>query len=150
MLVGLLVLGAVADVPRRWSHRPSRGGGRHRGPPPIEDYWSVLDEDGRLLGFYCIGARPGFLTSPLKPDSVDIGVGMRPDLVGKGHGREFASVVLAHCRGEHPHGHVRAVVQTWNERSQRLAASMGLQEVGVHARDRGWRSVAYTVLRGRL
>ena len=104
-----------------------------RGPlDPSLGYWAVVDaEDGRLWGFACLGedARvPGLVEA----DGVlDVGVGMRPDLVGQGRGAEFAGVVLdlAETRGAL---RLRAVVQDWNERSLRLLAGLGFVRAGTH------------------
>jgi len=75
---------------------------------------------------------------------------MRPDLVGGGNGREFAEAVLDHCRQTRHEEHVRAVVQSWNERSIRLAVSMGFAPTGTHECVQGGRTVAYTVLAAPL
>jgi ribosomal-protein-alanine N-acetyltransferase len=43
-------------------------------------YYSVLDESGTLIGFF------GFQNHE---DTIEIGLGLRPDLTGKGVGRDF-------------------------------------------------------------
>jgi [ribosomal protein S18]-alanine N-acetyltransferase len=101
-------------------------------------YWAVVDDapvgDGRaerLVGFGCLGedARvPGLA----EVDGVlDVGVGMRPDLVGQGLGPEFATTVLdfAGARGA---TRLRAVVQDWNTRSLRLVERLGFVRTGTH------------------
>ena len=59
-------------------------------------YQAVADETGTLVGFVCLGQEarvPGLAEAE---GTVDIGVGMRPDLVGQGLGRAFGAAVLAH------------------------------------------------------
>ncbi len=99
---------------------------------PSLGYWAVVDTtDGRLWGFACLGedARvPGLVET----DGVlDVGVGMRPELVGQGRGAEFAAVVLdlAETRGAM---RLRAVVQDWNARSLRLLEQLGFERTGTH------------------
>lgn len=75
---------------------------------------------------------------------------MRPDLVGPGNGREFAQAVMDHCRQTRHEEHLRAVAQSWNERSIRLAVSMGFAPTGTHECVQGGTTVAYTVLAAPL
>ena len=100
---------------------------------PSLGYYAVVDtDDGRLWGFSCLGEEarvPGLA----EVDGVlDVGVGLRPDLVGQGRGAEFAGVVLdlAATRGA---PRVRAVVQDWNERSLRLLSRIGFVRTGTHS-----------------
>jgi RimJ/RimL family protein N-acetyltransferase len=113
-----------------WSVYDSEGGRLD----PAMGYWAVVDgsgDDERLVGFGCLGedARvPGLA----EVDGVlDVGVGMRPDLVGQGLGPEFATTVLdfAHSRGA---TRLRAVVQEWNTRSLRLVERLGFLRTGTH------------------
>ena len=97
---------------------------------PAMGYWAVADGD-RLVGFACLGADarvPGLAEA----DGVlDVGVGLRPDLVGQGLGPAFAEVVLAFAaaRGR---PRLRAVVQDWNARSLRLLERLGFARTATH------------------
>jgi RimJ/RimL family protein N-acetyltransferase len=101
---------------------------------PELGYWAVVedtDDGDRLLGFACLGedARvPGLAAAG---GVLDVGVGMRPELVGQGLGPEFAATVLefAARRGN---GRLRAVVQDWNQRSLRLMSRLGFTATGTH------------------
>lgn len=115
-----------------------------------DDYWAVTGDNGELVGFYCTGAEARVPGLEPTPDVLDIGVGMHPALVGAGNGRAFAAVVLAHCRTEYREVQARAVVQSWNERSLRLAAGMGFEQAGVHTATQDGKKVLYTVLTARL
>ncbi|MEO3780616.1 GNAT family N-acetyltransferase [Micromonospora sp. B11E3] len=101
---------------------------------------------GPLVGFCCSGAEarvPG-----LEPvDGVlDVGVGMNPALVGQGNGARFAAAVLDHYRSLTGVRRLRAVVQSWNERSLRLTRSLGFVEVGKHVCEQDGAPVEYAVL----
>ncbi|HEX3923509.1 MAG TPA: hypothetical protein VHY31_14565 [Streptosporangiaceae bacterium] len=71
---------------------------------------------------------------------------MRPDLVGHGLGRPFGAAVLDHVRGRRGDLPLRAVVQSWNERSLRLTRRLGFRVNGTHQCIQDGREVSYTVL----
>ena len=62
--------------------------------------------------------------------TVDVGYGMRPDLVGQGRGREFVGAVLAHVVDRHPAAQLRMSILRWNARSRRVAEAHGFRVVG--------------------
>jgi RimJ/RimL family protein N-acetyltransferase len=110
-------------------------------------YLAVAGVDGGpLVGFCCSGAEatvPG-----LKPEDgvLDVGVGMNPAMVGQGNGVRFASAVLDHYRSTTGIHRLRAVVQSWNQRSLRLTRSLGFVEVGKHMCEQSGAMVEYTVV----
>lgn len=132
---------------------------RYEGPWAVYDgdampadqagYWAVVD-DGQFVGFYCTGAEARVPGLDEQPSTVDVGLGMRPDLVGAGNGQMFATAVMTHCRQTYQGDFVRAVVKSWNERSLRLAAAMGFVTAGTHECVQDDQTVTYTVLRARL
>lgn len=148
-----------ALVVRDWSAADSEAVSRWR----YADRWSVYDQraddpptsgrravvsaaDGRLIGFYCLGddARvPGLVADE---SVVDLGVGMAPEIVGRGHGEEFALIVLDDVRRRFPGASVRAVIQTWNTRSLTLARRLGFTESSIHRCRQNHGEVTYAVL----
>ena len=101
---------------------------------PELGYWAVVEgsrENERLVGFGCLGDDARVLGLPEADGVLDVGVGMRPDLVGQGRGPEFAATVIdfAHARGA---TRLRAVVQDWNIRSLRLVERLEFVRVGTH------------------
>ncbi|CAL9370118.1 hypothetical protein SUDANB95_00843 [Actinosynnema sp. ALI-1.44] len=110
-----------------------------------EGYSAVVDaRDGSLAGFLCVGEEARVPGLAEEPDAVDLGVGMHPAMVGQGHGPAFAGAVLDHLRASGV-DRVRIVVQSWNERSLRLAGRLGFTETGRHQAD-----VEYVVLHTTL
>ena len=86
---------------------------------------AAFDEAGALVGFACFGtdARvPGFAYDD---DALDVGVGLRPDLVGRGHGVAFVRAVLE-LRSPAAY---RVTVAAFNARALRLCAALGFREV---------------------
>jgi RimJ/RimL family protein N-acetyltransferase len=99
---------------------------------PAEGFWAVLDEADDVVGFACFGVEARVPGLDARPGVLDVGVGMRPDLTGRGRGREFASAVLAHGWEVPGTARLRAVVQGWNARSRALLAGLGFTETGTH------------------
>ena len=71
-------------------------------------YFSVFDEDGVLVGFFQF-ERAG--------KTVDVGLGMRPDLTGQGLGVEYLLAGLEFARGRYAPDRFTLSVATFNERA---------------------------------
>jgi RimJ/RimL family protein N-acetyltransferase len=96
-----------------------------RDPSRADHHRAVLGEDGRLDAFWYF-ARHG--------DVVDVGVGLRPDLTGRGLGESFLRAQLEYAsRSWHP-ATFRLFVAVWNERAIRLYERLGFREVGRETR----------------
>jgi len=71
-------------------------------------YFSVFDEDSVLVGFFQF-ERAG--------KTVDVGLGMRPDLTGQGLGVEYLLAGLEFARGRYAPDRFTLSVATFNERA---------------------------------
>ncbi|MET3289106.1 UNVERIFIED_CONTAM: ribosomal-protein-alanine N-acetyltransferase [Brevibacillus sp. OAP136] len=95
------------------------------------DYYTIFSEEDNLLGYYCLGAAAqvpaGHQYDAYTTDdpTIDIGIGLRPDLTGKGFGYEFFSIVLDAVKKAHPHAAVRLTVAICNKRAIRLYENCG-------------------------
>jgi [ribosomal protein S18]-alanine N-acetyltransferase len=98
--------------------------GRDRG------FFAVEDEDGGLVGFGCIGAEARVPGVEEEWGTVDVGYGMRPELVGRGLGREFVGAVLVQVVAGHPAARLRMSILRWNARSRRVAEAHGFRIIG--------------------
>jgi [ribosomal protein S18]-alanine N-acetyltransferase len=96
----------------------------------------------------CTGqeARVPGLTA--KPGVLDVGAGMRPDLVGTRLGSELGAAVLGHITGRAgPDSlRLRAAVLDWNVRSLRLCARLGFRAVGTHTCEQDGQQNTYVLL----
>jgi RimJ/RimL family protein N-acetyltransferase len=54
---------------------------------------------------------------------------MRPDLVGKGRGREFVATIVAYAEATDPAARLRMSILGWNGRSRRVAEALGFRVV---------------------
>jgi ribosomal-protein-alanine N-acetyltransferase len=92
-------------------------------------YHAVLVEQHDLAGFYCIGEAaqvPGAVAEELYgEDALDIGLGMRPDLTGRGMGLHFMEAILGHAGDTYRPAAYRLVVATFNRRAIRVYERAG-------------------------
>jgi ribosomal-protein-alanine N-acetyltransferase len=79
------------------------------------------------------------------PAILDVGIGMDPELIGVGHGAAFGQTVLSYLTERYPSS-LRALVQSWNERSLRLTQRLGFEDVGEFTTVQGGREVAYRIV----
>jgi len=97
-------------------------------------HYTVRDEQGELIGFFSFGtsAQPWDTNEPglyAENKTIDVGLGMRPDLTGKGLGLAFVNAGLAFAREQFAPEHFRLFVLTFNERAIRIYERAGFQRV---------------------
>ena len=90
-----------------------------------ERYFEARDDEGELIGFYYFEPKP--------PD-LDYGLGLRPDLVGRGLGLDFFLAGLAFARERYRPKRVFLHVAEFNERARRVYARAGFRVVSSHMR----------------
>ncbi len=115
-------------------------------PQADEGFWAVEDATETLVGFCCLGAEARVPGQVEEPGTLDVGVGMDPELTGRGYGGELARVVVAHARSLAPGARLRCVIQEWNARSLAVARASGFVDVGHHDVDTGSAQTRYIVL----
>jgi ribosomal-protein-alanine N-acetyltransferase len=102
--------------------------------------------DTELIGFCCVGQAARVPGLPADAEAVDVGMGMKPTLVGRGNGQSFGQAVLRDLDAVHPNGTFRAVVQAWNTPSLQLSRRLGFGDAGQLTVIQGGRPVAYRVV----
>ena len=102
-------------------------------------YYVTLDDCDELIGFFCTGRSAqvpaGDLVGVYKEDCVDIGLGMKPELTGKGKGHEFFSHILTFVEGNHKDKDIRLTVATFNKRAIHLYEKAGFVKQGEFSND---------------
>lgn len=94
-------------------------------------YHAVVDaRTDELVGYCCFGPEARVPGLDAHPGTLDVGVGLRPDLVGSGWGAALTRRVLEHGARAHDPDRFRVVVLEWNERSLRTVQRAGFHEVG--------------------
>ena len=98
-------------------------------PSAARGIWGVHDDE-ELVGSCCFGDAARVPGATAEPGIVDVGWGMRPDLMGRGLGRGFIGAILAFARKEFSPERFRALILEWNDRSRAAARSVGFEEDG--------------------
>ena len=92
-------------------------------------YYALVDEGKALIGFFCIGKNAqvpfGNRFGVYRDDFVDMGLGMNPNLVGKGNGFEFCSYILQFIEEKFKGTPIRLTVAKFNRRAIHLYEKLG-------------------------
>ncbi|MDB5075692.1 MAG: family N-acetyltransferase [Chloroflexi bacterium] len=99
-------------------------------------YYGVTNGHGGLIGFFCFnetarvpaGHRAGAYA---EPGAVDLGLGMRPDLTGKGLGLPFVLAGIEFARSTFTPTLFRLTVATFNARAMRVYERAGFRRMVV-------------------
>jgi RimJ/RimL family protein N-acetyltransferase len=102
---------------------------------PENGYFAITDEQGELLGFCNFGADARVPGGDYSAKAVDIGMGMRPELTGKGYGAEYARAVFDFARMHYSEQHHRVTIAEFNQRAQRLCLGFGFSQVSRFTRE---------------
>lgn len=98
---------------------------------PDLGFEALVDDDGDLVGYVCVGPEARVPGASAEPGVVDVGVGVRPDLVGGGWGAAVTAAALAVGRRHAPDADTaRAFVLDWNARSRATLRRAGFVEAG--------------------
>jgi len=97
-------------------------------------YHSVFDENDGLVGYFCFGGdaqvpegqRLGLYDEEV---ALDVGLGMRPDLTGRGTGLEFVRAGLRFAEERYAPAAFRLTVAAFNERAIRVYQKAGFESM---------------------
>jgi RimJ/RimL family protein N-acetyltransferase len=90
-----------------------------------ERFFAAHDAAGELVGFYYFET---------KGDALEIGLGLRPDLTGLGHGAEFLRQGVEFGRRLFDATRIILNVAAFNERAIKVYERAGFRETGRHVR----------------
>jgi len=99
---------------------------------PEYEYHAAFGGEGELVGFCCFGEDARVPGLEEEPATLDVGVGLRPDLTGIGLGGPFLREVCRLGKELHDPIRFRVAVAAFNERAQLVATALGFERVGVH------------------
>lgn len=94
---------------------------------PSRGYWAVTHET-ELVGYCCFGPEARVPEIDEEEGTLDVGYGMRPDLVGQGLGDAFVAEILDFGVREFSPQRLRLLILSWNERSRMVAEALGFEE----------------------
>jgi ribosomal-protein-alanine N-acetyltransferase len=97
-------------------------------------YFSVSNEQSELIGYFCFGSNAqvlgGHVHGLYKDETaLDIGLGMHPDLTGKGLGLRFLKAGLDFAREKYNVEKLRLSVATFNHRAIAVYEKAGFKPV---------------------
>ena len=96
------------------------------------NYSAVIDQDGNLFGFFCLGPAAqvptGNNVGAYTEDRLDVGIGMVPELTGQGFGLKFVSFVMDSIERMKGNVPLRLTVATFNKRAIHLYEKCGFIE----------------------
>ncbi|WP_369436041.1 GNAT family N-acetyltransferase [Lysinibacillus fusiformis] len=94
-------------------------------------YQAIVNDKEQLVGYFCTGISAqvpsGHIVSAYLDNYIDIGIGMKPILTGKGFGTVFFSFILSQVQREE-HAPLRLTVATFNTRAIHLYEKLGFEK----------------------
>lgn len=95
-------------------------------------YYAIVNDKEELVGFFCTGTSAqvpiGRNYGAYLDEYIDVGIGMKPELTGKGYGSEFFSFILNQLQQENQSS-LRLTVATFNTRAIHLYEKLGFTKV---------------------
>ena len=100
-------------------------------------HYAVWDDKGEPIGFFGFGSSAqvwdgGEPHLYSENNTITVGLGMRPDLTGKGLGLAFVNAGLAFAKEQFKPDYFRLFVLTFNERAIKVYERAGFQRVGIY------------------
>ena len=83
------------------------------------NYFQVLDEDDNLVAFFCLDPDKE------KKEQVEVGLGLAPDLTGRGLGSEFMSVIENYVKNNYDYQVIILAVADFNLRAIKVYQTAG-------------------------
>jgi ribosomal-protein-alanine N-acetyltransferase len=96
---------------------------------PEYAYHAMLSTEGALVAFCCFGEDAQVPGGDYSAEALDVGMGVRPDLTGRGKGSAYVQAVLDYARRTWAPTAVRVTIAEFNTRAQRVWQKAGLKPV---------------------
>lgn len=92
-------------------------------------YHAITDEQGELVGYCCFGADARVPGGDYDTDTLNIGLGLRPDLTGQGRGLAFFEAILDFARRTFGPQALRVTVAAFSQRAMRVYEKAGFERM---------------------
>ena len=96
-----------------------------------EDYTEYINPDSRGDKFFSCFVNnilSAYYTVSIMDDTAELGVGMRPDLTGKGYGLDFVNAVMDHITSRYAVAGFMLIVAVFNQRAIKVYKKAGFTE----------------------
>lgn len=100
----------------------------------VGQYFAVLDGTGQMVGFRSYGKAAQIEGGDYREPAVDIGGGLRPDMMARGLGRRVAVAAINFAIRELGARHLRSTLPMFNERARSICSSLGFRRWGSFTR----------------
>ncbi len=111
---------------------------------PQNAYYTITDKHRDLVAYCCFGPGAQVQGGDYNAAALDIGLGMRPDLTGQGHGLTYVNATLNLARRTFMPTAFRVTVAAFNTRALRVWENAGFQPMQTFQRSQDSR--AFVVL----
>lgn len=96
---------------------------------PENAFYAILNPQGELEGYCSFGSDGQVPGGNYGVEALDIGMGIRPDLIGQGHGEEYAQAVVKYGADRYGAQKLRVTIAAFNKRAQRVWGRLGFEQV---------------------
>ena len=111
---------------------------------PQNAFYGIYDQQDRLEAFCSFGPDGQVSGGDYSTPALDIGMGVRPDLTGQGHGSEYVNAVTHFARSTYASERLRVTIAAFNSRARRIWEKAGFQEVQKFTG--GWENIEFVIL----
>lgn len=106
---------------------------------PRKAYYTITDERRDLVAYCCFGPDALVPGGDYSVKALDIGMGVRPDLTGQGHGLKYVKAVLDFGHRTFSPTAFRVTVAEFNKRALRVWEKSGFRAVQAFQKEQGGR-----------
>jgi len=115
---------------------------------PEYAYYALLTAGGELVAYCCFGADARVPGGDYGADALDVGLGVRPDLTGRGQGSAYVQAALDWARRTFSPSAFRVTIAEFNGRALRVWEKAGFCRVQRFDRQQDGRSFVVLVREG--
>ena len=96
---------------------------------PRNAFFAISNSHQALEGFCSFGSDGQVPGGDYEAQALDIGMGMRPDLTGKGRGKIYARAVVTYGTAQYDAKLLRVTIAAFNRRALRVWVQMGFDPI---------------------
>jgi [ribosomal protein S18]-alanine N-acetyltransferase len=111
---------------------------------PPNAFYSIYGESGDLEGFCSFGQDAQVPGGDYSIPALDIGLGVRPDLTGKGRGSAYVNAMIDFAQRTYAPERLRVTIAAFNTRARRVWEGAGFQMI--QGFQGGWTQIDFVIL----
>ena len=111
---------------------------------PQNVFYAIYNQEDILEAFCSFGPDGQVTGGEYSTPALDIGLGVRPDLTGRGHGAAYVSAVIDFANSTYSPQQLRVTIAAFNSRALRVWEKAGFREVQKFRG--GWKNMEFVIL----